>query len=160
MIIPFSYILQKLMRDEELTNLSSIFTSMDVILNLRAHLRKATDCYFLYWHKVETQLLTQFRNSNAFFSTSFYLVKSSRLTLSHLSVERITKPFKLRFILNHKRASVSSVEGKKFYSAFFKKLHSAIPPRSKQFFQQMFILHDNVEKNPLRDFFEIVWFGR
>eukprot|EP00111_Clytia_hemisphaerica_P017411 TCONS_00051483-protein len=43
---------KKWMRDEELTNLSVAFTNMDVILNLRVHLRKATNCNFLYFHKV------------------------------------------------------------------------------------------------------------
>ena len=41
------------MREEELNNLSAVFNNMDIILNLRAHLRQATDCGFLYWHKVQ-----------------------------------------------------------------------------------------------------------
>lgn len=43
---------RKTFRDEEFNNLNSVMKNLDVIIDLKGKLYEATDCSFLYWHKV------------------------------------------------------------------------------------------------------------
>lgn len=43
---------KKWAKDDEMNNLSTMFSNLDIILRLKMHIRQACDCAFLYWHKV------------------------------------------------------------------------------------------------------------
>lgn len=44
--------LQKIFKEEELSKLTGIIRKMQVLVDMRVHIRNACDCGFLYWHRV------------------------------------------------------------------------------------------------------------
>ena len=58
---------KKILKEDEMLKLGGLLKKLDVILDLKLHIREACDCSFLYWHRVRIKAFTfnsEYHNAN------------------------------------------------------------------------------------------------